>query len=151
MLNGRYRMNVGGTRHQSRVVGFVVATALILCFAVLPLPSFAAGKNWQTELEDSIVALLSGLDREAPIFIETPVDSSRESAYYPFASRLQSLIVSRVLRGGYHSVPSPLAAKYYLRTKFNVSSAGLALTPSLVDAASGALTATMLVDLHAIV
>ena len=142
-------MTVGRTSHQPRVVGFVVATAVILCFAVLPLASFAAGKNWQTELEDSIVALLSGLDSEAPIFIEVPVDSSRESAYYPFASRLQSLIVSRVLRGGYHSVPSPLAAKYYLRTKFNASSAGLALTPSLVDAASGALTATMLVDLPA--
>ena len=74
MLNGRPRMTVGRTSHQPRVVGFVVATALILCFAVLPLASFAAGKNWQTELEDSIVALLSGLDSEAPIFIEVPVD-----------------------------------------------------------------------------
>ncbi len=149
MRDGKDRMKAGFTSRQLAGSGFAVSAFLILCLALLPFPGLAAEKNWQRVLEDSVITLLSGLDPGAPVFIEPPVDSTRENAYYPFANRLQSLIVSRVLVGGYHSVPSPLSAKFYLRTKFSVSNVGLVLTPSLVEASSGALTATMVVDLPA--
>jgi len=149
MCDGKYRMKPACTSRQPAGVGFAVSAFLILCLTVLPFPGLAAEKNWQNLLEDSIVTLLNGLDRDAPVFVEAPVDASRENAYYAFANRLQPVIVSRILREGYQSVPSPLAAKLFLRTKFNVSRAGLTLIPSLVDAMSGAPVATTMVDLPA--
>ena len=149
MWVGTYQVQSVLPSSQPAAVRSAASVILILCLSALPFPGLAAEKNWQNLLEDSIVTLLTGLDRGAPVFVEAPVDASRENAYYAFANRLQPVIVSRILREGYHNVPSPLAAKLFLRTKFNVSGAGLTLVPSLVDAISGAPVATTMVDLPA--
>ncbi len=109
----------------------------------------AGADDWKSTLQPALDRMLENLPTKRNIFIEVPTDATRERAYYPFATMVQSALISVVLRTGHKIVRNPLDASYYLRTGFTVTDKGMLLTPTLAEAVTGALTATVVVELPA--
>ena len=128
-----------------------IAFSLCLLFSgVLFSTEAAVAEGWQQTLETSVSKLLANLDPQTNIFVEQPTDAAREAAYFPFLETVQSVIKSSALASGQRILQGPLQADYYLRTGFQILDSGMLLTPALIEAASGTLFSTTVVDLPAV-
>ena len=125
-----------------------VVKCLFAVFFLLTTSSSAfAGQHWKSLIKYNVDYLVTVVDQGKSIYIDPPVDATREGSYYPFFETVQEVISSAVLDNDLKIDQDGLSNDYYFSTKFRVVDQGLELVLSLIEANLDSVVSTSIVEL----
>ncbi len=125
-----------------------VVKCLFAVFFLLTTSSSAfAGQHWKSLIKYNVDYLVTVVDQGKSIYIDPPVDATREGSYYPFFETVQEVISSAVLDNDLKIDQDGLSNDYYFSTKIRVVDQGLELVLSLLEANSDSVVSTRVVKL----